>query len=270
MLDIGPTASPKVMGIVNVTPDSFSDGGDNYRVQTAVETALKMIEQGAEIIDIGGESTRPGAKAVNESEELHRVIPVIEAIRSQSDIAISLDTSKTEVMREGLKAGASMINDVNALRADGAINVVAEANVPVCLMHMQGEPRTMQTAPSYDNVVEDVKDFLMERTAACAAAGIDASRIILDPGFGFGKTVEHNFTLFKAIPAFVATGHSVLVGVSRKSMLGAVTGKPVSQRLASSVAAATMAIHLGATIIRVHDVDETVDALKFLQAYNKN
>lgn len=270
MLDISPNATPKVMGIVNVTPDSFSDGGDNYRIQSAVESALRMVEQGATIIDIGGESTRPGAKAVSESEELDRVIPVIEAIRAESDIAISLDTSKTEVMRAGINAGVSMINDVNALRAEGAIKVVAESNLPVCLMHMQGEPRTMQHAPSYVDVVEDVKAFLRERTAACSAAGIEASRIVLDPGFGFGKTVEHNYTLFKAIPAFLEMGHAVLVGVSRKSMLGDVTGKPVSKRLASSVAAATMAIHLGATIIRVHDVDETVDALKFLQAYNKN
>lgn len=258
--------SPQVMGILNVTPDSFSDGGVNQSYANAVESAMRMVEQGAHIVDIGGESTRPGARAVSVEEELERVIPVIEAIRQRSDVPISLDTSKTEVMRAGLSAGASMINDVNALRADGAIEVVAEYQVPVCLMHMQGQPRTMQQNPIYADVVDDVKDFLQERLNACVSAGISAREIALDPGFGFGKSVAHNYTLLNATPQFLALGQPVLIGISRKSMLGAVTDKPVEQRLASSVAAATMAAIFGAHLIRVHDVDETVDALKVVAA----
>ncbi|MDM7860642.1 dihydropteroate synthase [Alteromonas sp. ASW11-36] len=258
--------SPQVMGILNVTPDSFSDGGVNLTYDNAVESALRMIEQGAHIIDIGGESTRPGAQAVSESEELDRVIPVIEAIRARSDVPISLDTSKTQVMREGLVAGASMINDVNALRADGAIAVVAEYQVPVCLMHMQGQPRTMQQNPTYVDVVADVKAFLQERLQACVNGGINSAEVALDPGFGFGKSVAHNYTLLNATPELLALGQPVLIGISRKSMLGAVTDKPVEQRLASSVAAATIAANFGAHLIRVHDVDETVDALKVVAA----
>lgn len=257
------------MGILNVTPDSFSDGGHNSNVEQALKHALQMVAQGADILDIGGESTRPGAKAVGVQQELDRVIPVIEAIREHSDIPISLDTSKTEVMRAGVGAGANMINDVNALRAEGAIAAVSSLQVPVCLMHMQGQPRTMQHNPQYEDCVADVIAFLLQRVEACVQGGIARSEIALDPGFGFGKTLEHNYQLFNAIPTFLELSFPLLIGVSRKSMLGAVTDKPVDQRLASSIAAATMAAQYGAHIIRVHDVDETVDALKVVSATQK-
>lgn len=263
-------SQPQVMGILNITPDSFSDGGRNQSVQNALSNALKMIEQGVDILDIGGESTRPGAAAVGVQEELERVIPVIEKVRQHSDIPISLDTSKPQVMQAGIEAGASMVNDVNALRADGAVDVVAKLQVPVCLMHMQGQPRTMQQNPQYEDCVSDVIHFLQERIHACERAGIAANNIALDPGFGFGKTLAHNVQLFNAIPRFLDLGFPLLIGVSRKSMLGAITDKPVEQRLASSIAAATIAAQYGAHIIRVHDVDETVDALKVVAATKHN
>lgn len=255
-----------IMGVLNVTPDSFSDGGKFNNTDRAMNTALRMENQGAGIIDIGGESTRPGAQAVSVEDELARVIPVIESIRQKSDIPISIDTSKPEVMSAAINAGASMINDVNALRAKGAIQVAAEAQVPVCIMHMQGNPRSMQTNPSYDDVTNDVIDFLLGRADECVSAGINEREIALDPGFGFGKTVQHNYALFASLPRLLKLGYPVLVGVSRKSMIGAVTDKSTEQRLAGSIAAATIAAEMGAHIIRVHDVDETVDAVKVVGA----
>jgi len=254
--------TPAVMGILNVTPDSFSDGGRFIGHEAALRRVREMIAEGAAIIDVGGESTRPGAPAVAVDEERARVIPVIEAIRSESDIPVSIDTSKPEVMRAAVAAGASMINDVRALREPGALETAAELEVPVCLMHMRGEPRTMQQAPRYDDVVAEVLAFLEARVAACEAAGIPRERLILDPGFGFGKTLEHNLALFRALPRFVATGLPVLVGVSRKSMIGQVLEVPVEGRLAGSLALATLAVAAGAAIIRVHDVKETLQAVR--------
>lgn len=255
-----------VMGILNVTPDSFADGGKYDSLSMAVNSALQMEASGAGIIDIGGESTRPGAAAVSEAEELMRVIPVIEQIRKQSDIPISIDTSKTEVMRTALDVGADMINDVNALQAEGAIEVAVEHQVPVCLMHMQGTPRDMQLQPSYQDVVDDVMEFLQKRTDTCVASGLKIEEIALDPGFGFGKNTAQNYQLFASLSRFVKTNQSVLVGVSRKSMLGAVVDKQVDLRLAASIAAATMAAELNVHLLRVHDVEETVDAIKIVNA----
>jgi dihydropteroate synthase len=232
----------------------------------AVNSAMQMEASGAGIIDIGGESTRPGAAKVSEAEELMRVIPVIEQIRKQSDIPISIDTSKTEVMRIALDVGADMINDVNALQAEGAIEVAVEHQVPVCLMHMQGTPRDMQLRPSYQDVVEDVIEFLQKRTDICVASGLKIEEIALDPGFGFGKNTAQNYQLFASLSRFVKTNQPVLVGVSRKSMLGAVVDKQVDLRLAASIAAATMAAELNVHLLRVHDVDETVDAMKIVNA----
>ncbi len=257
---------PIVMGILNVTPDSFSDGGRFIGREAALHRVREMIAEGAQIIDVGGESTRPGAQAVSVEEELERVIPVIEAIRSESTIPISIDTSKPEVMRAAVDAGASLVNDVRALREPGALAAVAELGVPVCLMHMRGEPRTMQQAPRYDDVVAEVLTFLEERVAACEAAGIPRERIILDPGFGFGKTLDHNLALFRALPRFAATGLPVLVGVSRKSMVGQVLEVPVEERLAGSLALASLAVWLGAAIVRSHDVRETVHAVRMTAA----
>ncbi len=257
---------PIVMGILNVTPDSFSDGGRFIGREAALQRVREMIAEGAQIIDVGGESTRPGAQAVSVEEELERVIPVIEAIRSESTIPISIDTSKPEVMRAAVDAGASLVNDVRALREPGALAAVAELGVPVCLMHMRGEPRTMQQAPRYDDVVAEVLTFLEERVAACEAAGIPRERIILDPGFGFGKTLDHNLALFRALPRFAATGLPVLVGVSRKSMVGQVLEVPVEERLAGSLALASLAVWLGAAIVRSHDVRETVHAVRMTAA----
>ncbi len=254
--------TPAVMGILNVTPDSFSDGGRFIGREAALRRVREMITEGAAIIDVGGESTRPGARAVSVDEELARVIPVIEAVRSESDNPVSIDTSKPEVMREAVAAGASLINDVRALREPGALEAAAALGVPVCLMHMRGEPRTMQQHPHYDDVVGEVLAFLEARVAACEAAGIPRSRLILDPGFGFGKTLEHNLALFRALPRFVATGLPVLVGVSRKSMIGQVLGVPVTERLAGSLALATLAVGFGAAIVRSHDVRETVHAVR--------
>ena len=258
--------APVVMGILNLTPDSFSDGGLFTARGAAITRVRQMITEGAAIIDIGGESTRPGAQAVSIEDELERVIPVIEAVRTESDIPISVDTSKPEVMMAAVQAGASMINDVRALREPGALEAAARLNVPVCLMHMQGEPRTMQAEPRYQNVVEDVLEFLLQRVALCEAAGIPRDSVIIDPGFGFGKTLQHNLALFHALERFVATGLPLLVGVSRKSMIGQLLDIPVTQRMPASVALASLAAWMGTAIIRVHDVQPTVHAVRMCQA----
>ncbi len=254
------------MGILNVTPDSFSDGGRFVTPDDALRQAERMIADGADLLDVGGESTRPGAAAVELAEELERVIPVIECLVAQFDVPVSIDTSKPEVMRAAVTAGAALINDVNALRAPDAIATVADLGVPACLMHMQGEPRTMQHAPQYDDVVADIVDYLGARVAACEDGGIARSRLLLDPGFGFGKTLEHNLALLAGLREFARLGLPVLVGISRKSMLGALTGREVGDRVAASVAAALMAVERGAAIVRVHDVAPTVDALRVWQA----
>lgn len=259
--------TPQVMGILNVTPDSFSDGGRFQMLNQAIDQAQAMLDAGASLIDIGGESTRPGAQPVSVDEELARVIPVIEALVARvPDVLISIDTSKPEVMRAAIGAGASMINDVCALQLPGALEAAAELNVPVCLMHMQGEPRSMQHNPSYDDVVQDVLNFFENRLCACAQAGIPKERIVLDPGFGFGKTLGHNLELLKQLDTFHALGCPVLAGMSRKSMIGLVLDKPVEERMVGSVSAAVIAAMKGAQIIRVHDVPETVDALRVVHA----
>ncbi len=252
---------PHVMGILNVTPDSFSDGGKHRQIEDAVKHAVLMAEQGASFIDIGGESTRPGAPDVALQEELDRVIPVIEAVRKETDTLISVDTSKAQVMREAVSAGAGLINDVRALQEPGALKAAAEAGVPVCLMHMQGQPRTMQQTPDYNDVTEDVMAFLNDRITACVSSGIGKDKIILDPGYGFGKTLDHNYQLLNGLPQIVNMGYPVLVGMSRKSMIGQLLDRPVNERLAGSVALATIAAQLGAHILRVHDVAETADAV---------
>jgi len=254
---------PLVMGIVNVTPDSFSDGGRHDRRDAAVAHALKLVEQGADILDIGGESTRPGAAPVTVNDEQTRVVPVIEELAGKTDVPISIDTSKPEVMRAAAEAGACMINDVNGLRADGAVEAAAALGVVVCLMHMQGQPRTMQSDPRYDDVVLDVRNFLAERIEVCLAAGIDRRRLLVDPGFGFGKTLDHNLALLARLADFRELEVPVLAGLSRKSMLGTLTGRQQpDQRLAASLAAAMLAAQSGAAVIRVHDVAETVDVLR--------
>ena len=253
--------TPLVMGILNITPDSFSDGGRYKHLDDALRQAEQMAADGAQIIDIGGESTRPGAQPVTEQQELDRVIPVIEKLHQQLDVVISIDTSKPGVMLESARAGAGLINDVMALRADGAMQAAQQTGLPVCLMHMQGEPRTMQTSPQYTDVVAEVKTFLKQRAEQCIAQGINKEQIILDPGFGFGKTLEHNISLFKHLDSLQALAYPVLVGASRKSMLGQITGKAVADRLAGSLALATLATLKKAAIIRVHDVAETVDAV---------
>ncbi len=255
-------APPRIMGILNVTPDSFSDGGDYLVPDTALSQALTMVEEGATIIDVGGESTRPGAATVSVEEELRRVVPVIEAIHSKSDVSISVDTSKPEVMRAAVAAGADIINDVRALRVDGAMEAAASLDVSVCLMHMQGEPGTMQQQPVYEDVVEDVISFLGGRVAHCELAGIPRSRILVDPGFGFGKNLDHNLQLLKGLGHFSRLGVPLLVGLSRKSMIGALLGDaPVEKRVLGSVGAAVVAIERGAAVVRVHDVRETCEAL---------
>lgn len=261
-------ARPLVMGIVNVTPDSFSDGGLHGSHEQAIAHAHRLIAEGADIIDIGGESTRPNATAVSLQDELDRVLPIIEALCGIA-VPVSIDTYKPEVMRAAIAAGCSMVNDVNALQDEAAIQVVAQSNVAVCLMHKQGEPQTMQLQPKYTNVMDEVSDFLRKRIAAAQAAGIDFERLIIDPGFGFGKTAAHNFSMLANLSAFAELGVPVLAGLSRKSMLGAVTGKEVDQRLPASVAAALIAVQRGAAIIRVHDVRATCDALKIWQAVNE-
>jgi dihydropteroate synthase len=262
-------AHPLVMGIVNVTPDSFSDGGSHASASAAIAHARKLVDDGADILDIGGESTRPGAAPVSEQEELERVLPVIEGLRGIA-IPISVDTLKPEVMRAALAAGASMVNDVNALQAPGALDAVAWSDAAVCLMHKQGTPQNMQQQPQYQDVVGEVKAFLHERILRVEAAGIARSRIVVDPGFGFGKTLAHNLALLNGLEAFRALAVPLLAGLSRKSMLGAITGRDVNERLAASVTAAVLAVQRGAAIVRVHDVRETVDALKILNALNES
>lgn len=259
-------AHPQVMGVVNVTPDSFSDGGRFNQHDTALAQAEKLVREGAAFIDIGGESTRPGAATVSVDEELDRVCPVVEAISQRLDVAISVDTSTPQVITESARLGAGLVNDVRALTKGGAMQAAADAGIPVCLMHMQGEPGTMQQAPHYDNVVSEVSRFLMDRVAVAKEAGIPAERIILDPGFGFGKNLEHNLVLLEALDQMHALGHPLLVGMSRKTMLGQITGRDVADRLPASLAVATIAAMKGAAIIRVHDVRETVDAVKVVSA----
>jgi dihydropteroate synthase len=253
-------ARPRIMGILNVTPNSFSDGGRYFNAARALEHSRRMIDDGADLVDIGGESTRPGAQPVDEAEELARVIPLVDALAAEG-VPVSVDTRKPAVMRAALAAGASMINDVCGLTAPGAIEAVAAADAGVCLMHMQGDPRTMQQAPSYADVVAEVRAFLVARAASCEAAGIARDRIVLDPGFGFGKTLAHNLALLAGLPALAATGYPVLAGLSRKASLGEITGRAVDERLAASLAAALAAVARGATLLRVHDVRETRDAL---------
>jgi len=255
----------RVMGILNTTPDSFSDGGLWTDRDRALRHAVAMAEAGADIIDVGGESTRPGAGDVPVREEMDRVVPVVESIVRESGIPVSVDTSKPEIMEAAVQAGACMVNDVCALQREGALEMAARLGVSVCIMHMQGEPRDMQHAPQYDDVVNEVRCFLLERARACEAAGIPHGQIVIDPGFGFGKTLEHNLALFRGIPLFCETAYPVLVGVSRKTMLGSLTSRPVAERGAASVAAAVLAAQAGAAIVRVHDVAETVDALKVAQ-----
>ncbi len=258
---------PVVMGILNVTPDSFSDGGRYTTLSAALAQAARMQAEGAVLIDVGAESTRPGALAVSVQEELDRTLPVVEAIARELDVVISLDTSTPEVMREGAACGAGFINDVRALQREGALAAAAAAGLPICLMHMQGEPGHMQQQPQYGDVVEEVALFLRDRVAACKAAGIAAERLVLDVGFGFGKTLEHNLALLSALPRFVAMGLPQLVGVSRKSMLGAILGgAPVDQRLHAGLAMAAIAARDGAAIIRSHDVKATMDALAVVAA----
>jgi len=266
-------SQPVVMGILNVTPDSFSDGGKHLQLDDALFQAEAMLKDGAQILDIGGESTRPGAKAVNADDELERVIPVIEKGTANLDVAVSVDTSKAIVMTEAVKAGAGMVNDVMALRGDGALQAVAQmpSNIAVCLMHMQGQPRTMQQAPSYKDVLKEVAAFLNERADACIQAGIDANRIVLDAGFGFGKTLQHNLLLLQHLDQLSSCGYPLLTGISRKSMVGALLNNaPVDQRLFGSLAAAIIAWQKGSAIIRVHDVKATVDALKVASAIGRN
>lgn len=259
-------SQPIVMGILNVTPDSFSDGGRFIDSTQAFDHAQRMLEAGAGIIDIGGESTRPGAAEVSEEEELRRVIPVIEALANRFSAPISVDTSKPAVMVAAVEAGATLINDVRALREPGALEAAAKTDAAVCLMHMQGQPRSMQLEPHYDDVVAEVKAFLLERAAACEAAGIARDRLVLDPGIGFGKRLPHNLALLAHLPVLAEPGLPLMVGVSRKSMFQELLGRRVDHRLAGGLAIATAAVLAGAAILRVHDVAETVDAVKVAQA----
>ena len=258
---------PLVMGIVNVTPDSFSDGGRHFVRDTAIAHAHQLIAEGADILDIGGESTRPGAQEVSLQEELERVLPVLEGLRGVG-VPVSIDTFKPEVMRAAIAAGASMVNDINALQQPGALDVVAASNAAVCLMHKQGKPQSMQLAPQYQDVMHEVMDFLQQRIAAAEAAGIARNRMVVDPGFGFGKSLEHNLALLRHLHDFTRMNVPILAGLSRKSMLGMITGQEVNKRAAASVAAALIAVQRGAHIVRLHDVKETVDALKVWQAVN--
>lgn len=262
-LDLG---QPVVMGVLNVTPDSFSDGGRYLQLTDALRRAEAIAAEGAAIIDVGGESTRPGAPPVSVQEELDRVLPVVERLARELPIPISVDTSKPEVMREAARAGAGLINDVRALRLPGALKVAAACGVPVCLMHMRGEPATMQREPDYADVVTEVYGFLAERVRMCADAGISRDRILVDPGFGFGKTLEHNLSLLRHLDRFVGLAAGLLVGISRKSMIGALLDAPIGERLSGSLAAAVIAAWQGARIIRAHDVQETVRALRVCAA----
>lgn len=261
---------PAVMGILNVTPDSFSDGGQFNALDAALAQAERMIAAGVSIIDIGGESTRPGAPEVSLEEELKRVIPAIQAIRQKHDVWISIDTSKAEVMKQAIEAGADLINDVRALQEPGALVVAAKAQVPICLMHMQGQPRSMQHNPSYQDVLKEVSEFLEERVAACEEAGIAKELLILDPGFGFGKTIEHNYHLLAHLEAFHQLGLPILAGMSRKSMVFKLLNKKPAECMVASVTCATIAAMKGAQIIRVHDVEETVEAMRVIQMMHKN
>ncbi len=258
---------PLVMGIVNATPDSFSDGGRHLPRDAAISHAHQLISEGADILDIGGESSRPGAVAVSVQEELDRVMPVIEAMRDIG-VPLSIDTCKAEVMRSALAAGASMVNDINALQQSEALAAVAASNAAVCLMHKQGQPQSMQIEPIYQDVIAEVMDFLRSRVAVIEAAGIKRDRIVIDPGFGFGKTVEHNLQLLRNLQIFAGLGVPVLAGLSRKSMLGKLTGHEVEKRLPGSLAAALIAVQRGANIVRVHDVQATRDVLKIWNAVN--
>jgi dihydropteroate synthase len=256
---------PLVMGVVNVTPDSFSDGGRHLQRDAALAHARQLIEEGADMLDIGGESTRPGAEPVGVQQELDRVLPVFEGLRG-APVPLSVDTRKPEVMQAAMAAGADMVNDINALREPGALAAVVSSDAAVCLMHMQGNPENMQFEPHYRDVMSEVMTFLRMRIATVQAAGIAQERIVIDPGFGFGKTLAHNIALLRGLGVFTALGVPLLAGLSRKSMLGAITGQPVEQRLAASVAAAMLAVQHGASIVRAHDVRATVDALKVWQA----
>lgn len=258
--------TPRVMGILNVTPDSFSDGGSFSQVETAVAHALTLVDEGVDVIDIGGESTRPNADPVGLEEELDRVIPVIEALVGKVNVPISIDTYKPKVMRAAIAAGASMVNDVRALQEEGAIAAVAESDVALCLMHMQGTPQTMQDNPVYSDIISEVSDFLMARATCCEQAGISKNRILIDPGFGFGKTREHNILLLQKLDHLMALEMPMLVGLSRKSVLGKVTGNDVDARLHASVGAAVISAMKGAKLLRVHDVKATVEALKVVSA----
>ena len=255
-------STPQVMGILNITPDSFSDGSRYCQLDRALSHAAAMAAAGATLIDVGGESTRPGAADVSTEEELARVIPVVERIAAELDVWISVDTSKPTVMQESVAAGAHLINDVRALLEPGALAVAAAAQVPICLMHMQGEPRTMQVAPHYEDLVADIRGFFDQRIAACIEAGIPRERLILDPGFGFGKTLVQNYQLLGQLADLACFELPLLVGLSRKSMIGQLLGRPVEERLAGSLAAAVYAVTQGAQIVRVHDVQETVDVLR--------
>ena len=257
---------PQIMGILNFTPDSFSDSGQFFSLDKALFQVEKMLNEGATIIDIGGESTRPMAEEVSETEELQRVIPLVEAVQKHFDCWISVDTSKAVVMQEAAKVGMDLINDIRALREPGALEIAGELNLPTCIMHMQGQPRTMQANPHYNDVVQDVYQFLSDRTQDCLAAGIAKENIIWDMGFGFGKTVQHNYKLLQQLVQFCKSGYPILAGLSRKSMIGAVLDKPVTERVVGSVAGALIAAQNGATILRVHDVAATADALKVWRA----
>jgi dihydropteroate synthase len=261
-------STPRVMGILNVTPDSFSDGGAFNMLENGLTQTTLMLSEGADIIDIGGESTRPGALDVSVQQELDRVIPVIESIYQRFDTIISIDTSKAQVMTEATNAGASLINDVRAMQDNGALDAAVKAKVPVCLMHMQGQPRVMQQNPMYNDVVKDVTTFLQERISVCCKAGIAHEKIIVDPGFGFGKSLEHNYKMLANLEEFHKLNVPILAGMSRKSMIGNLLHRKLNQRLAGNVAVATVAAQKGAQIIRVHDVKETVDAVKIINMIN--
>ena len=255
-------STPKIMGILNFTPDSFSDSGKFFQLDKALFQVETMLNQGASIIDIGGESTRPMAEEVTLEEELERVVPLVEAVRKRFDCWISVDSSKAQVMQEAAKVGMDLINDIRALQEPDALKTAVRLALPVCIMHMQGQPRTMQLTPHYDDVVADVLKFMQQRTEQCLASGIKKENLIWDPGFGFGKSVQHNYVLLQQFSVFCEQGYPVLAGISRKSMIGAVLDKPVEQRTVGSVAAALIAVMKGASILRVHDVAETADALK--------
>ncbi len=265
---------PLVMGVINATPDSFSDGGSLYRsgkldVDLTLARAREMVAAGAAILDIGGESTRPGAAPVGPTEEMDRVLPVVERIAAELDVVISVDTSTPQLMTEAAALGAGLLNDVRALTREGALDAAAATGLPVCLMHMQGEPDSMQRGPAYADVVAEVRDYLERRVAACEARGIERQRLLLDPGFGFGKTVAHNLQLLRGLPRLAASGLPLLVGLSRKSMIGKLIGRELSQRLPASLALAVMAVERGAAVVRTHDVAATVDALAMWTALSE-